>query len=121
MPDIGPETPGLTPKQKGTTMNTTPTTNNGIPAPPDATKLTEWDKVFSVDALHRFFYGTQRGERVRVGINGYQNPDGTVRERWIHVDGQELDAAAARELARALIAAANEFDELEGDLQAENE
>lgn len=90
-----------------------------IPAPADATKLTEWDRIFAVNVLHRFFYGSQRGERVRVEILGYQNPDGSVRERWIHVhavpnprDDLELDAAAARELARALIAAADELDAL---------
>jgi hypothetical protein len=94
------------------------TTNHAdIPAPVDATEVTEWDRIFAVNVLHRFFYGTQRGERVRVGINGYQNGDGSVRERWIQVDGravdgQELDAAAARDLARALIAAADELDGL---------
>lgn len=97
------------------------TTNNDIPAPPDATKVTEWERIFAVNVLHRFFNGTQRGEQVRVGINGYQNGDGSVRTRWIQIDEQELDAAAARELARALIAAADELDELDGDLQAENE
>jgi len=88
-----------------------------IPAPADATKVTEWDRIFAVNVLHRFFYGTQRGGRVRVGINGYQNPDGSVRERWITVTvvpdlSNGLDAGAARDLARALIAAADELDEL---------
>ena len=67
--------------------------------------------------MHRFFYGTQRAERVSVEINGFQNRDGSVRGRWIHVGGtldrQELDGAAARELALALIAAADELDGLE--------
>jgi hypothetical protein len=89
-----------------------------ITPPPDATKLTEWDRIFSVDESHRFFYGTQRGERVNVGINGYQNPDGSVRERGIQVNDREIapsgefDAATAREFARALIAAADELDSL---------
>jgi hypothetical protein len=53
--------------------------------------------------MHRFFWGTQRGE---VGVNGHQNSDGTVRERWINPGPEvELDSAAARERARALIAA----------------
>jgi hypothetical protein len=74
--------------------------------------------IFDTDVLHRFFYGTQRGERVSVEINGFQNRDGSVRGRWTHVDGraldrQELDAAAARELARMLISAADELDGLE--------
>jgi hypothetical protein len=66
--------------------------------------------------LYRFFNGTQRGEKVHVGINGFQRIDGSVQKRFISVavdkyaDG--LDAAAARELARALIAAADELDGL---------
>ena len=93
---------------------TTPTNYADIPAPADATRVTEWDRVFDIDVLHRFFYGTQRGD---VGISGYQNPDGSVRERFIHVsrglDGRELDAATARVLARALIAAADELHRLQ--------
>jgi hypothetical protein len=79
-----------------------------ISAPADATKVTEWDRIFDNDILHRFFYRTQRGD---VEINGYQNPDGTVR-RFIQVDGREFDAASARLLARALLAAADELDGL---------
>ena len=90
-----------------------PTNYAAIPAPADATEIDEWDRVFDVDVLHRFFLGTQRGD---VGISGYQNGDGSVRERFIHVsrglDDGELDAAAARVLARALIAAADELDSL---------
>ena len=56
-------------------------TTTDIPAPADATRLTEWDRIFASDVLHRLFYGTQRGDRVNVGINGFQNPDGSVRGR----------------------------------------
>jgi hypothetical protein len=101
-------------------LKTTHTTTGcaGVAPPPDATRVTKWEHIFHPDVLHRFFYGTQRGERVSVEINGFQNQDGSVRGRWIHVDGrvldrQELDGAAARALARALIAAADELDGLE--------
>lgn len=80
-----------------------------VAPPPDATKVFGWEPAFVGHTLHRFFYGTQRGE---VGICGYQNRDGTVHGRSICVDEQDLDAAAARELARALIATADELDEL---------
>jgi hypothetical protein len=30
-----------------------------IPAPVDATEVTEWDRIFAVNVVqHRFFYGT---------------------------------------------------------------
>ena len=101
-------------------LNITRATTTGyadVAPPPDATWVTKWGYIFDPDVLHRFFYGTQRGERVSVEINGFQNRDGSVRGRWIHVGGtldrQELNGAAARELALALIAAADELDGLE--------
>ncbi|MBS4729723.1 hypothetical protein MSM1_15690 [Mycobacterium sp. SM1] len=47
-------------------------------------------------------------------INGFQNPDGSVRQRWISVAGLELDAAAAREVAYDLLAAADELEQMNG-------
>src|ERR1700722_13461470 len=84
-------------------LKITRTTTTGcadVAPPPDATRVTKWGHIFDTDVLHRFFYGTQRGERVSVEISGFQNRDGSVRGRWIHVDGrvldrQELDGAAA--------------------------
>jgi hypothetical protein len=36
--------------------------------------------------LHRFFFGTRRDtDRACVGIVGFQNSDGSVRQRCIHV------------------------------------
>jgi hypothetical protein len=62
-------------------------------------------------------HGTRRGVDVRVDIAGWQRADGAVTRRAILVDagyvGNELDAAAARELARRLIAAADELAGLE--------
>jgi hypothetical protein len=96
-------------------MTTAATTNPDVPAPADATKVTEWDRIFRGHELHRFFHGTQRGD---VGIYGYQNPDGSVRERSIQFDGRKLDrrvfdAASAGELGEALLALAGELGALE--------
>src|SRR5271163_3123184 len=93
-------------------LNITRATTTGyadVAPPPDATRVTKWGYIFEPDVLHRFFYGTQRGERLSVEINGFQNRDGSVRA----LDRQELDGAAARELAHALIAAADELDGME--------
>ena len=86
-----------------------------VAPPPDATKVFDWDHVLSDHELHRIFRGTRRGP---VRIDGLQRHDGTVHGRrafYIDMDAlerQELDAATARELARALIATADELDEL---------
>jgi hypothetical protein len=62
----------------------------------------------------RPFYGTCRGDEVRVGIAGHQNADGTVSGRFIvlEVADDVVDPAGARELTRHLIAAADEIDRL---------
>jgi hypothetical protein len=87
-----------------------------VAPPPDATKIFDWDYVLNDHELHRTFHGTQRGP---VKIDGFQNPDGSIHSRGFYIDmdaleRQELDAAAARKLARALIATADELDELAG-------
>jgi hypothetical protein len=99
----------------------------GIPAPADAVKLTEWERIFSLHELHRWFYGTSRdiGCGVSVAIGGYQNSDGSIRERiaYLSVDkkGGVLDAAALRALARAAASAADELDELSDDVGTVND
>lgn len=81
-----------------------------VAPPPDASEVFGWEHVFNDHKLHRFFWGTRRGA---VGICGYQNRDGSICERSISIGREiDLDAAAARELARALIATADELDEL---------
>lgn len=95
-----------------------PANHATIQAPADAVKLTEWDRIFNLHELHRWFYGTSRdiGCGVSVKIGGYQNSDGSVRERFAYVSvdkkGDVLDAAALRALASAAVSAANELDEL---------
>lgn len=91
-----------------------------IPAPAGSVKLTDWHRIFSLDEVHRWFYGTSRdiGCGVRIVIGGHQNSDGSIRERFAYVSldnkGDGLDAAALRALACAAIGAANELDTLEG-------
>lgn len=80
-----------------------------VAPPPDATEIFKWDHLLSDHELHRFFHGTRRGP---ARIDGFQALDGTVHERSIYINECLLDAAAARELARALIACADELDEL---------
>jgi hypothetical protein len=82
---------------------------HSIPLPPDATSADEWDMIFDTEILHRAFAGTQR---IGAVIRGYQNPDGSIRQRWIETDEEELDATDARARGRALIAAADELDAL---------
>jgi hypothetical protein len=64
--------------------------------------------------LARWFIGTERGADVKVSIWGYQNTDGTIRERGIHVsvDGgiAVLDASGLRALAVDALTIADELD-----------
>jgi hypothetical protein len=98
----------------------TATNHADIPAPADAVKLTDWEHIFGLDEVHRWFYGTSRDIDcgVRVAIGGFQNPDGSIQERaaYVSVDKKcgELDAASLRALARASAAAADELEALEG-------
>ncbi|OBI53471.1 hypothetical protein A5707_11400 [Mycobacterium kyorinense] len=90
-----------------------------VPAPAGATHVHEWQAVHSVTVPTRYFEGTHRGDLIRVDINGSQEGDGSVRERWINVSVADtrangLDSANIRQGARDMIAAADELDELEG-------
>lgn len=64
----------------------------------------------------RFFMGTTRkvGDDSAVSIMGNQSVDGNI-ERTINIDGSDegLDAATARQLAAALIEAADELERLQ--------
>ena len=94
--------------------NITPTTN--IPAPAGAVEVGEWCLD---DGKARQFRGTKRdlvdivGD-LHVDIVGDQHVDGTI-DRYIAVSGDvSVDAAAARVVARALIAAADEVEQMSG-------
>jgi len=102
------------PKNAHTVANLT-----DIPAPAGAVRLANWQRIFSLDELHRWFYGTSRdiGYGVSIVIGGHQNSDGSIRERfaYVSVDNSKsdgLDAAALRVLACAAIGAADELDAL---------
>jgi hypothetical protein len=57
-----------------------------LPRQADATRVDEWGRIFDNEVLHRFFFGTRRDtDRACVGIVGFQNSDGSVRQRCIHV------------------------------------
>jgi hypothetical protein len=83
-----------------------------VAPPADATRVSAWDDVDG--QVSRYFRGTKRGAKVRVDIAGSQNADGTVAERVILIDAcdAEVDAAAARQIAADLLAAADELDRL---------
>jgi hypothetical protein len=53
-----------------------------IPAPTDATYTSEWHSFDDIETPARYFEG---GRWPHVHVGGLQNPDGTVRERWISV------------------------------------
>jgi hypothetical protein len=104
-----------------------PANHAAIQAPADAVKLTEWERIFSLHELHRWFYGTSRdiGCGVSIKIGGYQNSDGSIRERiaYVSVDKKAdvLDAKALRALARAAESAADELDELSDSVGSLND
>lgn len=79
--------------------------------PGDAEHVAEW--IDEQDLAGRWFRGTTRAVAgARVIVNGWQEPGGAT-SRIIGVTADvELDAAAARKLAGALLDAADEIDEL---------
>lgn len=92
----------------------------GIPDPAGALTLYDWyvdtDEAGNPE-LVRAFRGSHceidtpgRGPGCQVWVYGMQHGDGAI-ERGIWVDNaEELSAATARQLARALISAADEID-----------
>jgi hypothetical protein len=92
-----------------------------IPLPAGAVAADEFE-VHRDGRCLRLFQGARRGtDDVHVDTVGMEERNGPVVWRAIVVDGYrlgggriEIDAATARELARALIAAADELAEAEG-------
>ena len=94
----------------------TTVTTPRFPLPAGAVAAENFE-VDYVGRCHRHFTGTRRGtDDVSVEIFGLEEYNGPVIRRGIVVDasrlGNELDAATARDLARMLIAAADELDAL---------
>ncbi len=105
----------------------------GDVAPPaGAAELFEWSEArFGVDNAHRYFLGSKRvverdgpyDEDIRVQIDGFQQgEDGDVTRHIMVMEGDyerlELSSDHARQLGRALIAAADEVEKLAVDDQA---
>src|SRR4051812_35221570 len=102
------------------------TTRPPVPLPAGATDVTDWTDVGSPDEF-RCFDGPIRtvegikcwdGWPATVFVNGTQLRDGTVEGRCIRVYGVHgddmLSSETARVLGRALLAAADDLDRLEG-------
>jgi hypothetical protein len=96
-------------------MTTTTTT---IPLPHGAVGADDW--AINGDTVSRYFFGTKRGNRFRVGIMGEQDHGGAVLSRTAYVTtepheldlGLDLDADELREIAADCLAAADELDTL---------
>ncbi len=101
---------------------TTTTDLANVPHPAGATHVADWyDLQFGIDHVSRYFSGSSRvverdgnDRDLVVQIDGTQGADGGVTRRILVFDGNteavELSGARARQLARALIAAADEVD-----------
>jgi hypothetical protein len=95
-------------------MTHTAAITQDIPAPPDATEVFDWRHA-SHDVAARVFDGTVRqAVGLTISIGGLQRHNGTCR-RWVTVEAQSsigapLDPEAVRQLAAALVAAADEIE-----------
>jgi hypothetical protein len=94
------------------------TTTTTIPLPPGAVGADDW--AINGDTVSRYFFGTKRGNRFRVGIMGEQDHGGAVLSRTAYVTtephqldlGLDMGAGELRQIAADLIAAADEMDAL---------
>ena len=87
-------------------MTITPAALDSVEPPADGADDDTWS---------RFFTGTKRDTfGVRVDIVGVQYGDGAIeRTISVHATDIHLDAATARDLGAALLAAAEELDQLD--------
>jgi hypothetical protein len=86
-----------------------------LPTPSGARRVFHWQQDDDSGRWSRRFEGTARGLLgVEADIVGIQHSDGTIkRSIYVNAHAAELHAAAARDLAAALIEALNELDELD--------
>ncbi len=82
-----------------------------LPAPAVTRFLNHFQEDSTGNWLRRFDGAIQDIDDVRVEVIGIQHGDGTI-SRAVCVNGEELTSGQARELAKALVAAANEADQL---------
>ena len=103
-------------------MTTTTSDLANVAHPAGATHVADWyDLQFGINQVGRYFSGSSRvverqdqGRDVIVQIDGTQRADGAATRRILVIDGNaeaiELSGGDARQLGRALIAAADEVD-----------
>jgi hypothetical protein len=106
---------------------TTTTDLANVPHPAGATHVADWyDMQFGIDHVSRYFTGSsrvvERNDQARdviVQIDGTQGADGDATRRILIFDGNtevlQLSGDHARQLARALIAAADEIEQMAND------
>jgi hypothetical protein len=72
-----------------------------VPAPADAKPhVGQWEQSHADGSWTRWFIGTERGtDVVKVSWWGYQNTDGTIRERGIHVSIEDHGGIAVLDAA----------------------
>lgn len=83
-----------------------------VPPPPDEGEHQPWTNLGNNNWV-RYFYRTPcKVGPASVAISGVQSSDGSIK-RWIYVEEvDDLDPTTARQLAAALIAAADELERL---------
>jgi hypothetical protein len=86
-----------------------------MPAPPDATRIGDWEEMGEGEWYRSFMSWSCTTEKVLVEVEGHQYNDGRI-ERWIidHSGEEPMTARDTRERAEALLAAAAELDRLNG-------
>lgn len=86
-----------------------------VSAPPDAAMVHDWIQRGADDLATRAFDGTVRqAAGFTVAVGGVQRQNGTCR-RWVTVEGERpvgavLEPELVRQLAAALVAAADEIE-----------
>jgi hypothetical protein len=84
-----------------------------IPLPVGATDLSGWEKNLQRDGWSRtLVWRTWDSGEMAVDIAGRQECDGTYTRQISLEDGADFTSTGARQLARALIEAADEFERL---------
>jgi hypothetical protein len=116
------------PPREDRSMTTIHTENPfpNVPMPPGAVQVDDW--CDSTDSATRYFEGRtievdwppssrcHPGKAIQVFVAGIQYADGRIDPKFVvhqlHSNYLLKDAGAARQLARAIMAAADEFDRL---------
>jgi hypothetical protein len=84
-----------------------------IPSPPEATEVFGWTQHRQDLATRTFCGAVREAARFTVRIEGFQRENRTC-QRWLVVDAPSLQTGlepeAARQLAAALVAAADEIE-----------